>query len=124
MSAKAVFLDRDGVINKMVYYPDHGIIDSPFTLEQFELLPDVPQAIKNFKDMGFKVILVSNQPGIAKGHMSRQTFEKIRQSMTQQFASNGAELDGEYYCFHHPEATNYELKLNCVCRKPEPGLLL
>lgn len=120
---KAVFLDRDGVINEMVYHTDHGIIDSPFTVEQFRLLPNVHESIKEFRDMGFKVILVSNQPGVAKGHMTRQTFDKIRQHMLSELTRNGAVLDAEYYCFHHPEASEKELKQYCECRKPKPGFL-
>ena len=121
---KVVFLDRDGVINELVYYSEHGIIDSPFTVEQFKLFPGVGEAIKRFHEMGYKVILVSNQPGIAKGNMSEETSNKIRQKMKEELAKDGASLDGEYYCFHHPEAKVERLKANCECRKPKPGLLL
>ena len=121
---KAVFLDRDGVINELIYYPEHGIIDSPFTVEQFRLLPGVGKAIKKLRDTDYKIILVSNQPGIAKGHMTSNTFAKIRQKMKRELAKEGAYLDGEYYCVHHPEAKIEKLKANCECRKPKPGLLL
>lgn len=121
---KAVFLDRDGVINELIYYPEQGIIDSPFTVEQFRLLPGVGEAIKKFREMDYKVVLVSNQPGIAKGHMSEETFDNIRQKMKEELAREGAFLDGEYYCFHHPEAKVERLKANCECRKPNIGLLL
>jgi D-glycero-D-manno-heptose 1,7-bisphosphate phosphatase len=66
---KAIFLDRDGVINELIYYPEHGIVDSPFTPEQVKILPGVTRAIQMFHEMGFKVIIVSNQPGIAKRHL-------------------------------------------------------
>ena len=121
---KAVFRDRDGVINELVYHREHGIIDSPFTVEQFRLLPGVGEAIKEFHEMGYSLILVSNQPGIAKGHLSWETFEKIRQKMQEKLVEEGAFLDGEYYCFHHPEAKAKSLRTNCECRKPRPGLLL
>ncbi|MCL0036321.1 HAD family hydrolase [Dehalococcoidia bacterium] len=121
---KAIFLDRDGVINELVYHQEQGIIDSPFTVEQFRLLPGVGEAIRKFNEMGYKVILASNQPGIAKGSLCEETFEKIRQKMKEKLAKEGAFLDGEYYCFHHPEAKIGKLKANCECRKPEPGLLL
>ena len=120
---KAVFLDRDGVVNELIYYPEHGIIDSPFTVEQFKLLPGVSEAINKFHELGYKVVLVSNQPGIAKGHMSRDTFDEIGERMKEELPKDGAFLDGEYYCFHHPEAKIDELKLDCECRKPKPGLL-
>ena len=121
---RAVFLDRDGVLNELIYYPEHGIVDSPFTPEQFRLLPGVSQAINEFHDMGFKVILVSNQPGIAKGHFSEETFSKVQQKMREELAKERAFLDGEYYCFHHSEAIVGRLRADCECRKPKPGLLL
>ena len=120
---KAVFLDRDGTINEIIYYPDIGIVDSPFTVEQFKLLPGVGEVIKVLNQSEFKVILASNQPGIAKGHFSIDTFEKIREKMRAELAKHGARLDAEYYCLHHPEAKNEEYKKNCECRKPKPGLL-
>ena len=121
---KAVFLDRDGVVNPLIYYEDHGIIDSPFVPGQFRLNEGVPEAIRRFHDLGFKVILISNQPGFAKGNFSRKTFEAVRQKMNDELASAGVALDGEYYCLHHPEATVPEYRTACGCRKPEPGLLL
>ena len=121
---KAVFLDRDGVVNELIYYPEHGIIDSPFTVEQFRLLLGVSEAINRFHEMGYKVVLVSNQPGIAKGHMSKETFAKIAGKMRADLAKSGAFLDAEYYCFHHPEAKIEKLRVDCECRKPRPGLLL
>ena len=121
---KAVFLDRDGVINELVYHQEQGIIDSPFTVEQFRLLPGVGEAIKKLCETGYKVILVSNQPGIAKGILSEETFDEITKKMKEELAKEGARLDGEYYCFHHPEAKVEMLKANCECRKPNPGLLL
>jgi len=121
---KAVFLDRDGVINELIYYQEHGVVDSPFIPNQFRLLPEVTKAITRFHELGFKVIAVSNQPGIAKGYFSQETFAEIKVRMNSELAKRGAFLDGEYYCFHHPEAKVKRLKANCMCRKPEPGLLL
>ncbi len=121
---KAIFLDRDGVINELVYYEDHGIIDSPFKAEQFKLLPNVGNAINTFRQNGYKVIIVSNQPGMAKGHMSQEAFADIRNKMRDQLAEAGAFVDDEYYCLHHPDASVPKLKTDCECRKPKPGLLL
>lgn len=121
---RAVFLDRDGVINELIYYEEHGIVDSPFTPEQMKVFPWVPEAIRRLKELGFKVIIASNQPGIAKGHFSRETFRRIRERMLSQIERDGVRIDGEYYCFHHPEAVVEELRVNCDCRKPKPGLLL
>lgn len=121
---KAAFLDRDGVINELIYYQEHGIIDSPFNVEQFRLLPGAGEAIKRLHDAGYKIVVISNQPGIAKGNMPEETFDKIRQRMKDELAEEGAYLDGEYYCFHHPEARVEKFRANCECRKPRPGLLL
>ena len=121
---KAVFLDRDGVINELIYYPEHGIVDSPFTPEQFKLFPWAGKSIKKLSKEGYKVVIVSNQPGIAKGYLSREGFGRIREKMSLDLESQGAFLDAEYYCFHHPEAKVKRFKVNCTCRKPEPGLLL
>lgn len=121
---RAVFLDRDGVINELIYYEEQGIIDSPFTVEQLKLFPWTGEVIKKLTDAGYKVVIVSNQPGIAKGYLSWETFENIREKMKEEISRNGAFLDGEYYCFHHPDAKVDSLRVNCECRKPKPGLLL
>jgi len=121
---KAVFLDRDGVVNEMIYYPEHGIVDSPFTAAQFRLLPHVAETIKTLHEGGFKVIIVSNQPGIAKNHFSEAVFEETREKMHRELEREGVAVDGEFYCLHHPEAKVARFKAVCDCRKPKPGLLL
>ena len=123
MKNKAVFLDRDGVINEVIYHKEMGIIDSPFTVEQFKLLPKVAEAINIFHDLGFRVIVVSNQPGMAKDHFSIDVFEKIREKMNTELKKDDAAVDAEYYCFHHPYATVKKYKKICNCRKPKPGML-
>ncbi len=123
-SPRAIFLDRDGVINELIYYEEHGIVDSPFSPDQMKVFPWVPEAIRRIKELGYRVVIASNQPGIAKGYFSRETFERIREKMLLHIERDGVKLDGEYYCFHHPEAKVEKLKANCECRKPRPGLLL
>jgi D-glycero-D-manno-heptose 1,7-bisphosphate phosphatase len=120
---RAAFLDRDGVINKLIYHHEHGIVDSPFTVEQFSLISGADEAMRRLHENGYKIILVSNQPGIAKGYLSEETFEEIRTRMNRMLAVAGVKLDAEYYCFHHPEAVVPELRTTCKCRKPGPGLL-
>ncbi|NLO51726.1 MAG: HAD family hydrolase [Bacteroidales bacterium] len=121
---KAVFLDRDGVVNELIYHREQGIIDSPFTVAQLQIIDGVPEAIRIFHDIGYKIIIVSNQPGIAKKHMSMKTFEAIRQHIIDELISKGANIDAEYYCLHHPQAKVPELKEVCDCRKPKPGLII
>jgi D-glycero-D-manno-heptose 1,7-bisphosphate phosphatase len=121
---RAVFLDRDGVINELVYHQEHEFIDSPFTPGQFKLIPGVTEALKTVHNNGYLAILVSNQPGIAKGHMTEKNFELIRQKMVLEMEVDGAKLDGEYYCLHHPDAMVEGYRVRCNCRKPLPGLLI
>ena len=124
MKNKAVFLDRDGVINEVIYHKEMGIVDSPSTVEQFEILQDVGRAINKFHELGFKVIIVSNQPGMAKDHYNMDVFEKIQEKMKTELEKDGAKLDAEYYCLHHPEAIIEKYHIICDCRKPKPGLIL
>jgi D-glycero-D-manno-heptose 1,7-bisphosphate phosphatase len=124
LSARGVLLDRDGVINELAYFPEIGVIDSPLNPDQFKLLPGVPEAIRALNELGFKVAVVSNQPGIAKGKMTERLFADIRSKMKEELEREGAHLDAEYYCFHHPDAVREEYRVNCDCRKPKPGLFL
>ncbi len=107
---RAVLLDRDGVINEIVYFPEFGILDSPLNAKQFRLLPGVAEAIQVFNRLGLKVIVVSNQPAMAKGKMTAEAFEKVRQKMQNLLEAKGAHVDGEYYCFHHPKAKKAEYR--------------
>jgi D-glycero-D-manno-heptose 1,7-bisphosphate phosphatase len=119
-----VFLDRDGVINQLVFFPEFGLIDSPMNPAQFKLIPGATEAIKTFNELGFKVVIISNQPGIAKGKMTEELFELIRRKMKLLLEKEGAHIDAEYYCLHHPNAKLPKFKATCNCRKPKPGLIL
>ena len=121
---RAVFLDRDGVINPLIYYEEQGIVDSPFTPGQFRLNPGAGKAINSLHALGYKVIVASNQPGIAKGYLTAAAFDKIRAKMRDELAKDGAAVDEERYCHHHPDAIVEALKVSCDCRKPKPGLLV
>jgi len=121
---KAIFLDRDGVINALVYYKEQGIIDSPFTPKQFVLLKGVPLALRKLRKAGFKLIIVSNQPGIAKKNFSFRTLNKINKKMIKLLEKGKASIDAIYYCYHHPQGKNKKYAKKCNCRKPSPGLLL
>jgi D-glycero-D-manno-heptose 1,7-bisphosphate phosphatase len=120
---KAVLLDRDGVINSLVYHQDAGVVDAPFVPSQFRLLPRVPEAIRLLNDLGLHVAIVSNQPGIAKGHLTPEMLETLERLMLSGIHAAGARIDGIYYCLHHPDAIEPSLRRHCHCRKPEIGLL-
>lgn len=124
MLRKAVFLDRDGVVNALIYHQDSGVIDTPFTLQQFRILPRVPQAIRRLNRLGFAVVIVSNQPGIAKRHFNAATLHRFDRKLHAGLRQAGAYVDAIYYCLHHPDAVIKRLRKRCQCRKPRPGLLI
>jgi len=121
---RAVFLDRDGVLNALVYDPDQGLVDSPRHVRQWRLLPKVGSAIRLLNKLGFLVIVVSNQPAIAKGKMRAGTLEAMTKRLFRSVAAAGGRIDEVRYCLHHPEARHASLRRRCRCRKPAPGLLL
>ena len=117
---KCVFLDRDGTINKYV-----GFLRD---IDQFELLPDAAQAIRRINESGYLCIVVTNQPVIARGEVTEPELREIHNKMETLLGREGAYIDGLYYCPHHPhkgyEGEIPELKIDCDCRKPKPGMLL
>lgn len=117
---KAIFLDRDGTINKYV-----GFLRKE---EEFELLPGVAEAIKKINKFGYLAVVVTNQPVIARGEVTFEGLETIHNKMETLLGKEGAYLDGIYFCPHHPhsgyEGEVKELKIDCDCRKPKPGMLL
>ena len=120
---RAVFLDRDGVINRMVYDAEFGTVDSPATPDQLELLPNVGAAIAELNQLDLRVIVVSNQPGIAKGRFTTALLEATTQKLLQNVRAAGGVIDAVRYCLHHPEAKRAEYRAHCDCRKPAAGLL-
>jgi D-glycero-D-manno-heptose 1,7-bisphosphate phosphatase len=120
--SKAVFLDRDGIINELVYYPEHGIVDSPSHPDQLRLVEGIGKSLRRLKALNFKLILISNQPGVAKGHFSLDVFRAIDRRMETKLSKSGVKLDDKYYCLHHPRARVTRYRYACNCRKPEPGL--
>ena len=123
MARKAVFLDRDGVINPYSYNAEFGTIDSPAHPDEFALAPGAAKAIATLNGAGLLVVVVSNQPGIAKGRFSPALLEAVTDKMKRQMREGGARLDGVYYCLHHPDAKIEQYRIACNCRKPKPGLL-
>ena len=117
---KAVFLDRDGTINKYV-----GFLRN---IDEFELIDGVTDAIKKINASGYLAIVVTNQPVIARGEVSFEELEMIHNKMETLLGNEGAYLDAIYFCPHHPhkgyEGERRELKIECDCRKPNPGMLL
>jgi histidinol-phosphate phosphatase family protein len=108
MSNKAVFLDRDGTINEEVNYLSK--------IEQLKILPKSAKAIKLLNENKFKVIIITNQSGVAREYFSKETLEDINEHLKNELANEGAQIDAIHYCPHHPEE-------GCDCRKPRPGMI-
>ncbi|HVB54812.1 MAG TPA: HAD-IIIA family hydrolase [Candidatus Acidoferrales bacterium] len=122
MSRKAVFLDRDGVINAYTYDREFGTFDSPAHPEQFTLLPGAAEAVAKLNGEGFLTVVVSNQPGLAKGRFTPALLEAMTGKMKALVEQGGGKLDAVYYCPHHPEGTVDGYRQRCQCRKPNAGL--
>src|SRR5262249_5304903 len=113
--------DRDGVINRYSLDPEFGTIDSPSTPEEFILADGVLEGLVLLRETGFPLIVVSNQPGIAKGRFTPALLEATTKKMMNDCEGR---LSAVYYCLHHPNAIIPEYRQDCECRKPKPGLLL
>ena len=115
MQAAAVFLDRDGTIIEDVDYLNHP--------KDIKFFPGAVAAIKQLNEAGYKVIIISNQAGIARGLLTEDLLQTIDKTIHKQVLSGGGHVDGSYYCPHHPDHGVYPYKQICECRKPHPGLL-
>ncbi len=114
---RAVFLDRDGVL---VHEPPAYA----HRLDQLFMIDGVPEAVRQLNEKGMKVVVVSNQTGVARGLFTENDIAIFNQAMTGYIKNGGGRIDRIYYCPHHPEAVVETYKRMCLCRKPEPGLLL
>lgn len=115
-AASALFLDRDGVVNREV-----GYLSDP---KQVEFLPGVFDLCRYAQAAGYKLIIVTNQAGIAREFYSENDFHVLMEWMREQFASAGVQLDGYYFCPHHPEHGVGRYRVDCPDRKPRPGMFL
>ncbi len=119
-----MFVDRDGVLNDLDYDAEEGRVNAPLSSASLRVFPYAGESIRRIKELGFSVILVSNQPGVAKRQLTMAELRRMNAKVRQELAKHGGHLDGEYYCMHHPEALVAKYRLDCDCRKPKPGLLL
>ena len=111
----AVFLDRDGTIIE-----DRDYLSDP---KDIKLIPGSVEAVKAINDMGFKTIVVTNQSGVARGYFPEKSIAEIHGKLKELFNEEGAQIDGFYYCPHHPTAGEGQYRIECHCRKPETGML-
>jgi D-glycero-D-manno-heptose 1,7-bisphosphate phosphatase len=116
---RAIFLDRDGVLNQNILNPSTGEYESPLTPEKFVLLPGVIAALRLLRASGYWLFVVSNQPNYAKGKTSMGTLNAIHHKFEAILQEEEISFEAFYYCFHHPAFTG-----ECACRKPSPFFLL
>lgn len=116
--SKAVFLDRDGVINKMIFTNERKEYEPPYRKEDLKLYDGVIESLKKLQDSGFKLFLISNQPDYAKGKASLENLAEVQDELQKIFIKNEIRFSEYYYCYHHPDGTVPEYSIECECRKP------
>lgn len=114
MKKRAVFLDRDGTLNRDVGYPN--------SYSMIEIFPYSFEAVRKIKEAGFLAVIVTNQAGIGKGFIEEKNLHDIHRKLRLDFAKQEAFIDGIYYCPHHEHSEIPEYRKTCSCRKPNPGM--
>ena len=112
---KAVFLDRDGTINKEV--------DNLCDVRDLRILPGVAGAIKKLNNLGFLTIIITNQPVVSRGWLTEKEINEIHAVLIKRLGKRGAKIDAVYFCPHHPDAQVKKYRLHCKCRKPNIGMI-
>ncbi|MBN2541765.1 HAD family hydrolase [bacterium] len=110
-----VFIDRDGTL-----IVEKDFLQNP---DDVEFIDGSIEAVKLFNDMGFKVIIVSNQSGVARGYFTENEVQIVNMRVQEIVEKEGAHIDDMYYCPHHPDGVVPEYSLHCDCRKPKPGMV-
>ena len=113
---KAVFLDRDGTINEEMGYINH--------ISRFKVFSYAYDSIKILNSLGFLVIVITNQSGLARDYFNEELLEKIHQELLNQAEKHKAKIDKIYFCPHHKDGVIEKYRVDCDCRKPKPGMLL
>lgn len=124
---RAVFLDRDGVLNEMVYDETHGLLDSPRNVSQVVMMPGAGRFLQAVHELGYLTVVVTNQPGIAKGTLHPEDLERIHRRLAELLAAEGRGWDDLWYSPYHPHGGPWarpEFVRDSPCRKPKPGMLL
>ena len=113
---RAVFLDRDGTINEEVGYLS--------SIEQLRIFPAAFDAVRMINEAGMKVVVVTNQSGVARGFFDEDFVKAVHATINEMLREKGAFIDGFYYCPHHPTEGIGSYRISCDCRKPAPGMLI
>lgn len=115
-SARAVFLDRDGTLNV-----DYGYV---YQIEQLDFVPQAALALTDLQNRGFKLIVVTNQSGVARGMYTESEVLRFHDEVSERLGRSGVEITAFYYCPHLPDATESRYAIACECRKPQTGLFI
>lgn len=121
---KAIFLDRDGVINELYYDKEQGVIETPLVPQKVKLVFGITDLLKAVQKLGYLVIIVSNQPNLALKKTNQENFDLVVKRIMNLLKKEGIFVDGQYYCLHHPFAKIFKYKKKCSCRKPGIDLFL
>jgi D-glycero-D-manno-heptose 1,7-bisphosphate phosphatase len=119
MTNRALFLDRDGVVNELVYYASHGEWESPRTVEDLQIRAGVAEALRSLNQNGWLVFLITNQPSYAKGKCPLEALQQVHQQVLDSLQDAGVAVTDSYVCYHHPQAVVPRFG-TCECRKPSP----
>lgn len=120
---KAIFLDRDGVINSLVWYESSGEWESPRCVADLKMVPGVAAALREAMQFEWKLFLVTNQPSAAKGKVSVGELAEVHETVMSRLRVDGVLITASYICFHHPNGVVPGLTRPCNCRKPNPSRL-
>jgi len=115
MKAKAVFFDRDGVLNVDVDYL--------YKISDLRWIEGAREAVAYLNKLGYKIFVVTNQSGIARGYYTVAQMQELHEYMLREIAACGGKIDKIYYCPHHKEGKVAEFTCDCQCRKPKPGMI-
>jgi D-glycero-D-manno-heptose 1,7-bisphosphate phosphatase len=115
---KAVFLDRDGVINKLVFNEENNEYEPPHNVKDLLLFDWTINSLKNFQSAGYLLFIVSNQPDYAKGKTTLDNLKEVHKFLHKLFEKNDINFTNYYYCYHHPDGIVPEYSIKCDCRKP------
>lgn len=116
----ALFLDRDGVLNELVYYESSNEWESPRTVTDLVMLDGITEPLQRFVDAGWLLFIITNQPSYAKGKTTMQNLHEVHDAVVRELA---VRITRSYLCFHHPQSIVPELRVVCDCRKPGPQFL-
>ncbi len=124
MDNKAVFLDRDGVINKNIFYDSSGEWESPRVIAEFEFINGSVEAMRELQDLGYRLFIATNQPSYAKGKTGLKDLQEIITYCENSLRQSGVFIEKTYCSFNHPKSIVPELAGFCKYRKPSAGALL